>query len=363
MRVRLYRAELRYRGGLVLHTASSGNVPTLDELYLTVEDGSALGLGAVRINIAYLNGLAAEDVLARAVRTLAAIDWRRDAAALLEEQEWTRDAAAPVRMLVDVALHDYLACRAGNSLATFLGGEPGRPVRAATNQTLFWSPFDVFVARATSYVARGFRNLKVRVAAGSFAEDLRRIGALRNMFGTAVTIAADANGQWSEAEAGANLDRLSAFDLAYLEQPLPAGNDAAMLRLAADSPIPLMVDESLAGPRDVDTVLAAEGRLWAHLKLVKLGGIAPTLRAAHRLAAARIPFMVGQMNEGTAATAAALHVACAAQAPMAELYGADGLADDPVTGLAYSEGDVAIEAGLGLGVRLDATRATLIQEF
>jgi L-alanine-DL-glutamate epimerase-like enolase superfamily enzyme len=364
MRVRLYQADLAYGGGLVLHTASSGSVPILSELYLTLEDQHATGLGEVRINIAYLNGLSPETVRNDAVGALESADWTRDAGDLLATMaEWTGANTAPARTLIDCALHDYLARREGKSLAALLGASVGAPVEAATNQTLFWSSLDDYLARARRYVERGFRDLKVRVAAGRFEEDLERIALLRQCFGAGVKIAADANGQWSEAGARERIAQLAAFDLAYVEQPLPAGQDAEMLRLAAASPIPIMLDESVASPSDLDRIIAAGGAVWAHLKLVKLGGIAPTLSAARRLNEAGIPFMVGQMNEGAAATAAALHVACAVRAPFAELYGADGLSNDPVTGVHYEVGTVASGAGPGLGVHFDASRAHLLQEF
>jgi L-Ala-D/L-Glu epimerase len=364
MRVRLYRADLRYGGGLVLHTASSGSIATLSELYLALEDAHATGLGEVRVNIAYLNGLSPETVLRDAVEALSGADWTRDPADLLAAMEdWASARTAPVRTLIDCALHDYLARREGKPLAALLGAPAGAAVEAATNQTLFWSPLEEYLARAESYVARGFRDLKVRVAAGAFADDLERLGLLRQRFGDDIKLAADANGQWTEAEAREKIAQLAAYDLAYIEQPLPAGQEAAMLRLAPDSPTPIMLDESVAGPGDLDRIVAAGGALWAHLKLVKLGGIAPTLVAARRLSAAGIPFMVGQMNEGAAATAAALHVACATQAPFAELYGADGLSNDPVTGLHYEAGRVAAARGPGLGVQFDASSAHLVQEF
>jgi L-Ala-D/L-Glu epimerase / N-acetyl-D-glutamate racemase len=56
------------------------------------------------------------------------------------------------------------------------------------------------------------------------------------------------------------------------------------------------------------------------------------------------------MNEGAAATAATLHVACATSPAFAELYGADGLIDDPVSGIAYGDGTVRANDTPGFGV-------------
>ena len=148
---------------------------------------------------------------------------------------------------------------------------------------------------------------------------------MREQFGDQVKIAADANGRWSESEALANLRALAAVRLAYVEQPVAPGDWSVIDRLAAQSPVPMMLDESVATSDDIARICGYGGRVYAHLKLVKLGGIAPTMRAARELSDADVPFMIGQMNEGAAATAAALHVACATSPAFAELYGADGL--------------------------------------
>lgn len=364
MRISLYRAELGYGGGLVLHTASSGSVPRLDELYLRLADRHAEGLGEVRINIAYLNGLTAESVIADAVSAIERADWTRDPGDLLAHMEaWTAGSTAPVRALIDASLHDYLGRRENRPVAALLGAPEGARVEADTNQTLFVSSDADFRDRAEGYVARGFRDLKVRIGAGDVADDLARLGWLRGRFGDGVKLAADVNGRWTEAQARDRIARLLPFGLAYLEQPLPAGEEEASGRLAAECGLPIMLDESVASAADVDRVVAAGGRLWAHLKLVKLGGIAATMAAAGRLKAAGVPVMIGQMNEGAGATAAALHAACAAAPAFAELYGADGLLADPVSGLAYRAGTVASTGSAGLGISFDAAKARLIREL
>ena len=367
MRVSLHRAALRYGGGLVLHTASSGSVPALDELYLHIADRDAEGVGEVRINIAYLNGLAAEAVIADAVAAIEGADWTRDPADLLADMDaWTAHRTAPVRALVDAALHDHLGRRERRPVAAMLGASAGEPVSARTNQTLFVSDDSVFRDRAERYVARGFRDLKVRIGTGDFTADLARLGWLRERFGDgdrarrrrqrAVDRRAEARDP--HRSACASVRPRSTSNSRW--RPARRRPRAA---LSTDFGLPIMLDESVASAADVERVVAAGGRLWAHLKLVKLGGIAPTMAAARRLKAAGIPFMVGQMNEGAGATAAALHATRAAAPAYAELYGADGLLADPVAGLAYGAGTVAAVGTAGLGITFDADKARLIRDF
>jgi L-Ala-D/L-Glu epimerase len=363
LRVSLHSADLHYGGGLVLHTASSGSIPHLAEIYLRLDDGDTVGIGEVRANIAYLNGFAEGTVVECATKAVRAVVWTRDPADLLATMaDWGAPLIAPVRTLLDCALHDFVARRERLTVAAWLGGA-AQPVVCKTNQTLFWSPFEVFRAQAEAYVDRGFADLKVRVATADFAEDLRRIAMLRQRFGTQVKIAADANGRWSASEALEKLDALAVYDLAYVEQPVPAGDWTAVDLLADRSPSPVMLDESIATPDDIARICGYGGRILAHLKLVKLGGIAPTMEAARLLSAAGVPFMIGQMNEGAGATAAALHVACAVSPVFAELYGADGLIDDPVSGLSYAAGAVHAGHAPGLGVAFDAAATHLIGDY
>src|SRR3981081_3313544 len=83
LQVSLHAADLHYGGGLVLHTASSGSIPHLREIYLRVDDGETTGIGEVRTNIAYLNGFAHGTVVGRAAAAVGAMDWTRDPIDLL----------------------------------------------------------------------------------------------------------------------------------------------------------------------------------------------------------------------------------------------------------------------------------------
>ena len=155
----------------------------------------------MRVNIAYLNGFAVGTVVERATAAVGEVEWTRDPADLIATMpEWGARLIAPVSALIDCALHDFVARRERLSVAAWLGAST-QEVTWDTNQTLFWSSFEDFLAQAQAYVDRGFVDLKVRVAAADFAEDLRRIAALRARFGTEIKIAADANGRWSATEA------------------------------------------------------------------------------------------------------------------------------------------------------------------
>lgn len=365
MHLSLHRADLTYGGGLTLHTAASGKVTGLDTLYLCLLDDDGIeAAGEVRVNIAYLNGLPAETVVSEALDVISRFDLSGDPAVLLSDPPPLLAAAsAPIRMLVDTALHDRAAKLGGMTLAALLGGDGnGDAISHATNQTLFVSDEATFLRQAEAYVTRGFRDLKLRIGAGDFADDLRRVRLLRDRFGRDVTLAADANGSWPLDAARGHLDALAPLGLEYIEQPVAPAPFETLARLAEQSPLPIMLDESVKGEDDIADLAAGGHRLMAHLKLVKLGGLAPAHRAARALSAAGVPFMIGQMNEGGLATAAALHLSAVVRPRFAELYGADGIENDAAPGLRYHNGSVTAPPAFGLGLAFQRERTRTLWE-
>jgi L-alanine-DL-glutamate epimerase-like enolase superfamily enzyme len=209
--VRLARVALRYRGGATLHTATSGVVAGMDELRLVLrQDGALAGLGASRVNIAYLTGIDPEDLVAEAMALCATINWRAAPDLWVASAD---QATAPVRMLIEMAARDAAARRAGHSLAEHFGGKPA--VATPTNQTLFWCDEPTLRLRVEGFVARGYSDLKLRVGIGSVAEDLQRLALVREIAGPDATLSVDANGTWSREQAHSFLFGARPLRLAY----------------------------------------------------------------------------------------------------------------------------------------------------
>jgi L-Ala-D/L-Glu epimerase len=148
--------------------------------------------------------------------------------------------------------------------------------------------------------------------------------------------------------------------LSYVEQPTAPGNWNAFRSAAASTSVPLMADEGLQGPDDVDALCAIGPPALAHLKIVKLGGPTTIVHAMRRFQEAGVGVMIGQMNEGAMATAITAHCAMALEPQYAELYGCYGLLDDATTGVTYANGCIMLPSGPGLGVGFDADRSRLV---
>ena len=143
-------------------------------------------------------------------------------------------------------------------------------------------------------------------------------------FGERIKIAADANGQWTaEAPRTSTLGRLRPRLCRTADRGRGLGGASALAGRARCR----SCSTRASARRPMSSGSAAGGRSGA-----SQAGEARRHRGddrrSRRLSRAGVPFMIGQMNEGGAATAAALHVACATPPAFAELYGADGLVDD-----------------------------------
>ncbi|MEM7222551.1 MAG: enolase C-terminal domain-like protein [Pseudomonadota bacterium] len=345
----LFERILTYES-LQLHTASSGSVEGLQEAYLTLDYDGLIAASELRLNISYLTGVDADAQRRMTRDAVARFPFSSDPEAdrqMLED--FNLDPRS--RTLLDAALVDAAARIRGISAAALLGGPDGPPCHD-TNQTLFRDSPDRVVARARAYMKRGYRSLKLRLGFGDPNADLALMQRLRRALGPDARLSGDVNGAWSLADTQRLLAPLAKLRPDYLEQPIPPGDLDAYVALAEQSPFPIMLDESLCDETTFNRVCDIRTPLLLHLKLVKAGGLDRVIEMSRKARASGHDVMIGQMNEGGLATAAALSLAVALRPRFAELYGADGLTNDPATGLLYSGGQVCSEEPVGIGAHL-----------
>jgi L-alanine-DL-glutamate epimerase-like enolase superfamily enzyme len=353
--LRLLAADLHYPAELALYTAASGRISTLSERYLQIErsDGFS-GAGEVRANINYLSRIP-ESAVNQAIRQVCTqLPWTAPPEDILSTLHRLSGQVPLACAAVENALLDAMARHRGISVAALLGGSWQPSIE--TNQCLFWSSDETFDRLAARYVAEGFRQLKVRVAIAGFDADLSRLRRLRERVPASVSIAIDANGAWSQDEAVERIKQLRFLNLSYVEQPTAPGDWTAVEKVIRSSPIPIMIDEGLQTSEDIDRLAKIGPPTLAHLKIVKLGGVSNVINASRRLANAGVGVMIGQMNEGGAATALTVQCAMALQPRFAELYGCYGLIDDVTSEVRYANGAVSVPSDPGIGVRPDLAK-------
>jgi L-Ala-D/L-Glu epimerase / N-acetyl-D-glutamate racemase len=358
--IHLYAADLHYPRILQVHTASSGLIAFLSARYLEIDRSDGFhGVGEVRANISYLSKLPESAVDPAIADLCQRLEWSAAPEDVLAAVRKSHVQVLPVASAaVENALLEGIARRDGICVANYFGGSWQAAV--PTNQCLFWGPDESFDQLTARFLSEGFRQIKTRIAVGSFATDLARLERLRERAGPSISIAVDANGAWSGDEAINRLKALERFNLSYVEQPTPAGDWDAFARALRSTAIPLMLDEGMAEEGDIARLARVGPPALAHLKIVKLGGPSAVARALGRLHEAGVGVMIGQMNEGAMATAITAHCVMALKPRFAELYGCYGLLDDVTPGVTYANGAVRIPNGPGIGVMFEKNRCNKV---
>ena len=171
------------------------------------------------------------------------------------------------RGALDLALHSALARSRGVPLAQLIGAT--RPT-VRVSSIVSSGERDAVLQEAQDAIVAGLRVLKVKVGA-AFARDLETLRALRRLVGDGVTLYADVNECFSAQNARARLEQLAALDLRWCEEPLPVTQLQERAALRADSPLPLIADDSAFTLPELERELAHDSFDVLNLKTARNG--------------------------------------------------------------------------------------------
>jgi O-succinylbenzoate synthase len=156
---------------------------------------------------------------------------------------------------------------AGRSLAEHLGADRTEvPAGAAVG--LHRSIADL-VATVERLVDEGYRRVKLKIAPGWDAEP---VAAVRRAVGHGIVLQVDANGAYGIADADA-LARLDGYDLALIEQPLPADDLLGHVELASRLATPVCLDEAIVSIGTAATAIELGACEVICVKPGRLGGL------------------------------------------------------------------------------------------
>ncbi len=234
---------------------------------------------------------------------------------------------------------------------------PGSPrTSIPVNAVIGGETIEGTVERARAALKAGFTCLKLKLADASRTE-IERVAAVRAAIGPAPSLRLDANEGWSFPQAVLILKQCAAYDIQYVEQPLPAGDLFSMARLRQTSPIPIAADEALTGLTSARRILDAEAADLLILKPQLAGGLGACRQIIHEATKRGVACVVTSTLEAGIGVAADLHLVSASP----EVTLPCGLAtldlleyDLLQEGLVIEQGYLAVPAGPGLGVKLDS---------
>ena len=198
---------------------------------------------------------------------------------------------------LDMAFWDVLGQAAGQPLATLLGGSP-RPIRAYDSYGAVDPVADEKDLRRS--LDQGFRGIKIKGGDGDLANDERVVKAVRGLIGPDIALMLDFNQSLDPSEASRRIDRLAAYDLHWIEEPVAAENLQGHAKVRETSPISIQSGENWWFPRGFAEAIAAGASDFIMPDLMKVGGVTGWLRVAGQAEAASIPMSSHLFAEASA---------------------------------------------------------------
>ncbi|OBB81702.1 O-succinylbenzoate synthase [Mycobacterium colombiense] len=181
---------------------------------------------------------------------------------------------------------------------------PTRRDRVPINATVPAVPAAQVAEVLSRFPGAGTAKVKVAEPGQTLADDVERVNAVR---GLVPTVRVDANGGWSVEEAAAAAAALTADGpLEYLEQPCATVDELAELRRRVE--VPIAADESIRKAEDPLAVVRAGAADVAVLKVAPMGGISAMLEIAAQI---DIPVVVSSALDSAVGIAAGLTAAAA----------------------------------------------------
>ncbi len=251
----------------------------------------------------------------------------------------------------DSALYDLLGKTAGLPVYRLLGGYRSS---FETDMTTGLNTPEKMASSARENVEQGYRQIKIKVGQNPDL-DVQRVAAVRQAIGQDIKLRLDANQGWSVPEAIYALKKMEPYKIEFCEQPVKDSDIYGLKQVRAQSPVPIMADESVFGPADAIKLIKEEACDYFNIKLMKAGGILNSLKIAHVAAAANVKCMVGCMLETRLGLTAAAHlVASQKNIVFADLDGNSEHKVDPVVGgIKVEKGTIHLPEAPGLGCDVD----------
>ena len=151
---------------------------------------------------------------------------------------------------------------------------------------------EALVRRVEQELAAGYQRIKLKIKPG---KDIDFIAAVRKRFPD-ILLSTDANSAYMLHDAD-HLQKLDAFSLLMIEQPLAWDDIFSHARLQSQLQTSLCLDECINHHRDADTALELQACKIVNIKLGRVGGHTGA-RKVHDVCAARgVPVWCGGMLE------------------------------------------------------------------
>ncbi|MCK5462004.1 MAG: mandelate racemase/muconate lactonizing enzyme family protein [Bacteroidales bacterium] len=170
---------------------------------------------------------------------------------------------------------------------------------------------------AKSYADQGFKGIKMKVGFGE-KQDLLNLEAVRKALGPELGIMVDANQSFSYHSVMKISRELAAFDLTFIEEPLPINDLDSMAALTTSIEVPVAAGENYYTRYEFREVMLKRAVNIIQPDVIHAGGLTETARVVAMAESMNIP--LAPHIHATVGVSAAIHLMTAATNTLAAEY-------------------------------------------
>jgi L-alanine-DL-glutamate epimerase-like enolase superfamily enzyme len=268
---------------------------------------------------------------------------------------------------IDVAMHDAVGKLLGIPVYQLLGGLVRRAIPLAHSIGLM--EIETAIAEAQAVVDEGITTLKVKVGVDA-ARDIELVRRLRKTLGPKVKLRVDANQGYRTWKEALRVTRVMADeDIWYMEQPCEGLEN--MARVAQNTDVPIMADESAWSARDVLRLIEWKAAEMVSVYYTKPGGLVKTKKLLAVAETGGLQCDINGSGEMGVGNAANLHIAASspiiclpgtipvcstAEIVRTKVAGRKYLDDIIKMPFEYRDGCMLVPDGPGLGIEVDEAK-------
>lgn len=324
---------------------------SVDGFIIELIADDVIGIGATA---AHPNSLSAEKIEAQlngpirdilvGAEALGGNDLRRALAATNTHQR--------ARIAADLALYDLVAKLAKLPCYALWGGAVRSELKVVRMVGI--KPPEALIAAIRGLRDDGYSHFKIKLGTG-LEEDVERIRAVRESFGSDIWISVDGNSAYTVTEAIELSHALQPYQLAFIEQPVDYNDVQGLGKLTAASPIPIMADQCVKDARSAFAVCKAKAAHIVSIKATSLGSIDECWRVYEICRQFKVRVHIGGSVTSALADVAQAHLAATLPEVDEECEVGEFMAirGDPITGVVIRDGRMQLNDEPGWGVRID----------
>jgi len=275
---------------------------------------------------------------------------------ILRELDRSLTGASQAKAGIDCALHDLCARALGVPLYNLLGGKV-RDAVPVLRIVAIKTPAEM-AANAARLLEEGYRYFKIKVH-GDVDDDVARVKAIRERVGPDAHLTIDANQSYTVKDAITAINRMAAYRLDLVEQPVSRHDLKGLALVTRSVPVTVEADEGAGTVDEIMTLVSNRIVDAVSLKIQKLGGLRNALAAARICEAGHVRYRLGAHVGTRLGNAHAIHLAVALPGVdyACELGEFSRMFNDPFAGIEVVNGTLTVPDRIGCGIEPVATQA------